>query len=144
MTRGDHLFIKRRGYYHHGIDLGIGHIIHFSEKPGKGKIAAHIRQTTMTEFTCGKKAKLREYGTSFPPEEIVARAESKLGTADYDLFGRHCEHFATWCAVGLHSSSQINGVRAATGLVAATASRPWRAWASSVVSAPPRGSAAPA
>ena len=78
MTRGDHLLIKRRGYYHHGIDLGNGHIIHFSAKPGESKVAAHIRQTTMTEFTCGKKAKLREYGTCFPPEEIVARAESIL------------------------------------------------------------------
>ena len=79
MTRGDHLLIKRRGYHHHGIDLGNGHIIHYSEKPGKSKIAAHIRKTTMTEFTCGKKAKLREYGTCFPPEEIVARAGSMLG-----------------------------------------------------------------
>lgn len=40
--------------------------------------------------------------------DVVARARSKIGTAEYNLFGKNCEHFATWCIEGFGSSSQVN------------------------------------
>jgi len=43
----------------------------------------------------------------YSPRETVARAKSKIGTSDYNLFGNNCEHFAIWCKTGAHKSYQV-------------------------------------
>lgn len=41
-------------------------------------------------------------------EECASRAERCLGFAEYKLLLDNCEHFALWCKVGIHTSTQVN------------------------------------
>ncbi|XP_060558526.1 phospholipase A and acyltransferase 4-like [Ruditapes philippinarum] len=43
----------------------------------------------------------------YPRETIVKRAESKLGSNDYNVLKWNCEHFATWCRYGKAVSKQV-------------------------------------
>lgn len=75
MTRGDHVYVGRVGYTHHGIDVGDGRVIHYSGEPGKSKARATIRYATLEEFADGGEVKVRKYGKRFSPDETVERAE---------------------------------------------------------------------
>lgn len=110
MHRGDHIQINRGGYYHHGIDLGDGTVIHFSGEPMR-KSNAVIRRSLMIEFIGDD----GEYSVvnyppirCLPPDEVVARAFSFLGQRLYNLVFRNCEHFATYCKTGEWKSAQVN------------------------------------
>ena len=116
MTRGDHIYVRRFGYTHHGIDVGDGRVIHYSGEPGKSKAHASIRYATQDEFAQGGDVIVTNYGKRLGPDETVARAESKLGECDYDLFGQNCEHFASWCSSDRHTSGQVNRAAAVGGL----------------------------
>lgn len=48
-----------------------------------------------------------ENGKLYSPEETVARARSKIGESNYNLFLDNCEHFAIWCKTGLYKSEQV-------------------------------------
>jgi hypothetical protein len=120
-VRGDHVFVKRRGYTHHGVEVDDGAIIHFSGTPGN-KRGALIRLTTVEDFT-GPRGKLRyrRYGQQLPADLAVERAQSKLGQSGYNLFRNNCEHFATWCVHDRTSSAQVNGASATGAVVSTTA-----------------------
>lgn len=115
--RGDHVFVKRRGYAHHGVEVGDQMVIHFTGTPGN-KRGAIIRHTTLEDF-CGPRGRLRirRYGHQLTPDFAVERAESKVGQSGYRLFSNNCEHFATWCVHDRTASAQVNGAKA-TGAVA--------------------------
>ena len=119
--RGDHIYVKRRGYTHHGVEVDDGEVIHFTGTPGSRR-AAMIRRTTMAEFT-GPRGKLRyrRYGHQLTPDLAVERAESKLGRSGYRLFSNNCEHFATWCVHDRTRSAQVNGAMATGAVVSSTA-----------------------
>lgn len=119
--RGDHVFVKRWGYTHHGVEVDGGDVIHFTGTPGN-KRGAVIRRTSMREFT-GPRGKLRyrRYGQQLSADVAVARAESKLGESGYRLFSNNCEHFATWCVHDRSASAQVNGGRATGAVVSTTA-----------------------
>lgn len=46
----------------------------------------------------------------YTPEETLARARSRIGESDYNLFSNNCEHFALWCKTGISESHQISGL----------------------------------
>ena len=46
----------------------------------------------------------------YTPEETVARARSRLGETNYNLFTNNCEHFAIWCKTGVSESLQVTGM----------------------------------
>jgi hypothetical protein len=125
MARGDHIFVKRVIYTHHGIDVGDGTVIHFSGEPGSSKVTACVCRIGLDDFAAGGEIQLMLYAKPLPSDEIVARAVSRLGECGYNLFNNNCEHFARWCVTAKHSSAQVNGAFAtggvgATGAVAAT------------------------
>lgn len=52
---------------------------------------------------------VKERYQKYPPEEVIERARSALNDSKpYDLISNNCEHFAVWCATGLHESEQVN------------------------------------
>jgi len=111
VARGDHICVRRSGgYCHHGIYRGSGFVIHYWSPDSGGKQGSAVRVSTLVDFVDGGEVKLVEYGRRFSAEAAVARAESKLGQGDYSVFANNCEHFATWCVVGEHSSAQIEKV----------------------------------
>jgi len=46
----------------------------------------------------------------YGPEEVQERAHSRLGEHKYNIAIHNCEHFAFWCATGLSSSQQVEGL----------------------------------
>jgi len=139
-VRGAHIYVERDFYSHHGIDCGDWTVIDFGTRDG----AKHtIRRVTLAEFAQGDPVHTRHYGACYEPEVVVERAVSMIGQSGYDLFSNNCEHFATWCAVGDHSSAQVEAALAAASMVGAGRFAP-RAGTSAVVSfgtASPRSAA---
>lgn len=103
-------------YSHHGINCGDGTVIDFAGQGG-GKSTAVIRRVALVEFAQGVPVRTRIYGSCYGPEVVVARAVSMIGRSGYDLFSNNCEHFATWCVTGEHSSAQVEAVWSTAGMV---------------------------
>ncbi len=107
MALGDHIYVRRGVYTHHGIDAGDGTVIHFAGKPGFGMHDAAVTRSSLPDFLQGGALHVRSYAGAHSPEEIVMRAASRLGETGYDLFRNNCEHFATWCCTGRGASGQV-------------------------------------
>ncbi len=109
MARSDQIYVMRplagvQGVYqHHGIDYGDGTVIHY-RKMGEN---AQVERTSLETFSWGNPVRRVQYGVADPEEMVIARAESRLGERQYDLFFNNCEHFATWCKTGRHESAQL-------------------------------------
>jgi hypothetical protein len=120
MAKGDHIRVKRMGglYYHHGIDMGDGTIIHFSGELFDNENAEVIR-TLEEEFLDGSEKRIVSYtgrDDLLPVKETLKRAKAKLGNKDYGLIVNNCEHFATYCKTGKKESRQVRKA-ATTALV---------------------------
>ena len=121
VSRGDHIYVSRGIYTHHGVDAGEGTGIHFTGEPGSKRNAA-VACSSMTDFLQGAQCKVRRYGRRDDAETTIARAESQLGITGYHLLFHNCEHFATWCCTGRGVSQQVRGATSLTahGAVAGT------------------------
>lgn len=124
MARGDHIKVSRwHGlWHHHGIDLGDGKVVHYSEPKDqlwkrestgspadepKGKGIVVI--SSMEVFLGGGKKKVVKHWwrKALPVEETVRRALSHVGCGGYNVCFNNCEHFATWCKTGKKKSWQV-------------------------------------
>jgi hypothetical protein len=111
MARGDHLKVRRWGlvYAHHGIDLGDGMVVHFSENKAQPQ-GTQVVRTSLEEFLRGGRAQKVRYSEEgqLDPEETVRLALEALEHASgYHLDFNNCEHFATWCKTGKKQSRQV-------------------------------------
>ncbi len=111
MARGDHIMVKRwHGlYYHHGLDLGDGTVIHFSGEPLHRK-HARVRRISMEEFLKNGEKIVVSYQQRIDvlsAEETVQLAEEQLEQRGYSLFRNNCEHFARYCKTGKPYSEQV-------------------------------------
>jgi hypothetical protein len=106
---GAHLVSPRTGYSHHGVHLGDGKVIHYSGMSG-GWTSGPVAQTDLTSFADGKGFSVKTYKNCLSEQEILRRAQSRVGESAYDVFNNNCEHFCLWCIVGDHTSYQIDNV----------------------------------
>jgi len=109
--------VYRGFYYHHGIFVNDLEVIHYNTHgEGDGLLGnAMIISTTLKEFldwgTCEVKVyKKPIIGELFNPEEVIKRARSRIGKADFNLLFNNCEHFASWCKIGYHRSKQVEAI----------------------------------
>ena len=87
-------------------DAAIIEVLHFAWQAAEEKRV--ICSTTLEGFlACGTNARIISAQSSFTPAVVVARARSQLGRADYNLFGRNCQHFAYWCYNGSAFSREV-------------------------------------
>lgn len=116
-NRGDHIYVRRLLYSHHGIYTGDGHVIHYSgeEKEKKDPL---VRETHLEDFLKGGKLKRRDHKRRLPPSETLSRASKHLSDHGYSLAFNNCEHFATYCATGRKKSNQVR--TAVGGLIGVT------------------------
>jgi len=103
MHKGDHIYVMRGAYAHHGIYVGDGTVVHWDKKSKVPRIA----RVPLEEFSRGEPVHVREYDACFDPDTVVARALSRLGETGYDYVANNCEHFATWCKTGQEHSQQV-------------------------------------
>jgi len=106
MATGDHVFVHRLGYTHHGIDIGDGSVIHYTGEVCQ-KADAVVRQTRTELFAAGCQIWVREYHVCDEIDISLERARGRLGENTYNLFANNCEHFACWCKTGKHHSEQV-------------------------------------
>ncbi|WP_426571336.1 lecithin retinol acyltransferase family protein [Aquihabitans sp. McL0605] len=115
-TPGDHVYVRRAGYIHHGIVGRSGEVIHFAGGSGELKVGAVICRCSLAEFASGSRVCVRSYGKRDAIEVIVERAESSLGEGGYHLVNNNCEHFATWCSTGRRRSRQVSTVKSTSAV----------------------------
>lgn len=48
----------------------------------------------------------------YTPKETLARARSRIGESNYNLFSNNCEHFALWC-----KRAFLNPIKSAVSLI---------------------------
>lgn len=122
--RGQHLWVWRSGYTHHGIGDGEGGVIHYAGLAA-GFSTGPICRVTLDEFANGAELRVREHRTRrFSCDEAVARAQSRLGESSYSVAGNNCEHFVRWCITGVHHSVQSDRVaKSAGGVLSGGAAR---------------------
>ena len=114
MEAGDHLVSNRVGYTHHGIYIGNGLVIHYAGFADGIQQKDEIRISPLEEFENGNKAYVKSYlFRTYNHDEAVNRAFDRLGEDWYNVLINNCEHFATWCVMGTHSSKQVNDLIAA-------------------------------
>ncbi|WP_061953319.1 lecithin retinol acyltransferase family protein [Cupriavidus pauculus] len=107
---GDHIYVRRFGYSHHGLYLGDGQVIQYSGHSADD-LMGKIEVVPMHVFVgdTGGEVKVRVYEKRrFGRPASIARALGRLGEKLYNVILNNCEHFVTWCITGWHSSRQVN------------------------------------
>lgn len=99
MAKGDIIRVGRIGFYHYGIDIGDGKVIHYNGEP-YNKSSASIFKVPLEGFTKGSLVEIVNIPTESSVDEIVERAQSCLGEKEYNIFFNNCEHFAKYCRTG--------------------------------------------
>lgn len=118
-----HIKIKRDFYWHHGIQMSDGSVIHYTRRPGtktKTKKNALIQPTAMDRFVRDNPNPVIvvHHKNPYPAALVEERARWCIGEDDYDLIKNNCEHFAVWCITGKDESKQVD--RAVKGATAAS------------------------
>lgn len=107
MHRGAHIKVYRGGYWHHGIAMGDGTVIHLAGD-SIWKSEASVRRADLEDFAKGGEIKVVDWqklsvALSVPvrvPEFIAAEAESHLDRCGYNLIFNNCEQFSIYCVTG--------------------------------------------
>lgn len=97
---GEHLRIERGVYTHHGIYVGNGKVIHYSQ--GYDSVP-EIREVSFKEFAGISKVDIvpeKDSPLRYTADEAVKRAYSRLGERNYNLVYNNCENFVRWCRAG--------------------------------------------
>lgn len=73
-------------------------------------IGRGVVRERLAEFDPDGVSRVVEAGARrFDHAETLRRAQTALGTPDYNLITDNCQHFATWCVTGERRSHQVEG-----------------------------------
>ena len=106
--------------YHYGIFVNENRIIQFGPPPvaenNRPQNEIEVMATNTDAFACGRIIETAHYGKDeaakkFSPEQIIERAEKRLGEKGYNILHNNCEHFANECVFGVHYSSMEDDAR---------------------------------
>jgi hypothetical protein len=112
--------VKRPHYYHHGIYVGNGEVIHYDE----GTIGAFsdpklikVIKTSVKDYLRGGYLEVRVYSrkeikNKKSVDEILIYAKKHIGIDGYDYIKHNCEHFSNECAFGVSYSAQSESFKA--------------------------------
>ena len=101
MDKGDHIKVHRGAYWHHGIYIGNGRVVHFTDGPRRSA-GPRINMTSLTEFIGNDACPVvvSPCATLEEADKVVSRAKNLIGEGGYRLFSYNCEHFAYYCRTG--------------------------------------------
>ena len=89
LNLGDHIYVRRLLYSHHGIYAGDGNVIHYTGEE-KEKKAPLVRETNIEGFLKGGKLKRRNYKKRLLPSETLSLARKHLSNNSYSLTLNNC------------------------------------------------------
>jgi hypothetical protein len=97
---GDHIRALRNGRWNHAIDCGDETVILLADDLAQAP--ARVRRSYRPEFVAGTAAVevVTHRERTFPPEEVVARAYSRITDPALASMFRDSEAFAEWCVTG--------------------------------------------
>jgi HRAS-like suppressor 3 len=105
---GAHLTTTRRGYWHHGVYVGKGRVVHYSGLSGGLWQCGPVEEVSRAKFARGHAVWIVEHAKSqYSSDEIARRARSRIGENNYRLLTNNCEHFCNWCRSGVSHSAQV-------------------------------------
>ena len=116
---GDHIRVKRPYYYHHGVYVGDGMVIHFTGEQNDSVLEPEkvlVRKTTLEFFANGEiveKAKPGFFEKRYVKnaKNIVEEAEKLIGEGNYDFLHNNCEDFANRVCYSKKLTSQVNDIK---------------------------------
>lgn len=105
---GQMVRVSRGRYFHYGICVSEGRLIHFASPEGDGfddPSAATVHETALSDFARGSFVECLELSRSerayaLPAGECIAAARKALGEKGYDVVSNNCLHFANRCFYG--------------------------------------------
>jgi NodT family efflux transporter outer membrane factor (OMF) lipoprotein len=104
---GAHIVSEREGYTHHGIYAGNGQVIHYGGFHHSVQ-RRPIEYIPLRGFAAGRGIKVRSQPDAiYTGIDALERARSRLGEDRYRLLSNNCEHFCTWCVLGVGHSEQV-------------------------------------
>lgn len=105
---GDVISVNRGIYRHFGIYLSNNTVIHYASRHGNLGGSASIHATSLRSFLSGARGyEVCVFPDGFSGRKTVKRALTRIGERRYSLFSNNCEHFATWCKIGVSYCKQI-------------------------------------
>lgn len=115
LALGAHLITPRLGYWHHGIYVGDGKVVHYA---GLSRTfhRGPVEEVTVDRFTAGRPLLVRQdCQHKFSCQDAVQRARSRVGESQYRILTNNCEHFCNWCLNNEHRSDQADRLLAWRG-----------------------------
>ena len=115
LALGAHLITPRLGYWHHGIYVGNGKVVHYA---GLSRTfhRGPVEEITVDRFTAGRPLLVRQdCQHKFSCQDAVQRARSRIGESEYRILTNNCEHFCNWCLNNEHRSAQADRLLAWRG-----------------------------
>ena len=107
---GAHLVTPRLGYMHHGIHVGARRVVHYAGW-SRALLRGPLEDVSLADFAGGREVLVKATNRArYAPEEVVARARSRLGENGYRLATNNCEHFCEWCLSGESRSEQVERI----------------------------------
>jgi hypothetical protein len=107
---GTHLVTLRRGYAHHGIYVGGGHVVHYGGLSRSWR-RGPVEEVSLERFAAGRSVLIKPTADArYSNFEIVDRARSRIGEDRYRIASNNCEHFCEWCINGEPRSEQVESL----------------------------------
>lgn len=93
LKKGNHIYVNRSVYSHHGIYDGYGSVYEYQD--------GNITINSLEVFADGDGILVKDEPAAYSPNEIIRRAQMRLGEEEYNLLYNNCENYATWCRCGM-------------------------------------------
>jgi hypothetical protein len=107
MPAGDLCKVWRKFYYHWFIEGHNDTAIHYTGTP-ENKRDTSVKVSNIEEVLQGGEKEVIVAADQKTAHLTVQRAMGHVGKTGYHVAFNNCEHFAKGCAVGLHTSAQVN------------------------------------
>lgn len=119
LEKGDHIRVKRPYYYHHGVYVGGGMVVHFTGEENDSVSEPEkvlVRKTTLDFFANGtiiEKAKPSFIEKMYvrKTDKILENAEKAVGEGKYDFLHNNCEDLANRICYKKKLTSQVNDIK---------------------------------
>lgn len=115
---GDMIRTKVKFYYHYGIFAAEDQVIQFGLPDDPMRKAEQIRvlSSDIDTFLQGGELEVAvmdrtERRRMYRPQQIVERAQQRLGEGGYDILHNNCEHFVHECVFGQPNSTFLQSIR---------------------------------
>lgn len=111
---GEHIRALKDGRWTHAIDCGDETVIHLAEDDPP---PSRVRRSYRPQFIAGAEVVevVRHRERTFPANEIVARAYSRISEPGLSATLRDSEAFAEWCVTGRASAAPPRGAPSGAG-----------------------------